>query len=209
MISSDTVYLTVCSWRYSTISIVICSPTRRGKTLKRLSGRTAACLVSPPGVLSCVCRRVNDPPADFDNESEWDGTGRNSALADKGKGVGEELEEYEDEEQLATVTVVEEFDPDTFLYGKPSGPESTDDQSPPRPDKIPSRSHPPQPAKATSKDTSKAKVKAKMSTKVNNVKYQTSAARKAERAKQHRRKTEKAERAGGKASRRGGSKGRR
>ena len=37
---------------------------------------------------------------------------------DKGKRKARELEEeYEDEEQVATVTVVEDFDPETLIYG--------------------------------------------------------------------------------------------
>jgi len=48
-----------------------------------------------------------------EEDEEWTGI---SDSPENGKGVQKE-EEYEDEEMLATVTVVEDFDPDSFILG--------------------------------------------------------------------------------------------
>jgi ribosomal RNA-processing protein 17 len=118
----------------------------------------------------------------------------------------EREEEYEGEEQLATVTVVEDFDPATLIYGSP----------------VPARH-----ATILEKDGTQRKMnqttetvvtrakiapakaaQAKASNRAKEVKYQTTAARRAEKRKQLARHTEKAERAGGKQQRKR-SKGRR
>jgi len=108
-------------------------------------------------------------------------------------GKAQELEdEYEDEEQLATVTVVEDFDPDALLHP------SDRTISTPRPVHEPHHTKP----KLKDKDAAAQKrMQTKVVAKAKDIKYHTNAGRKAERSKQLRRKTEKAERAGGKASR--------
>ncbi|KAG7446207.1 uncharacterized protein BT62DRAFT_1005512 [Guyanagaster necrorhizus] len=118
-----------------------------------------------------------------DEEEEWHGI-----TEFKGKQKGKQKEqEYEDESHLATVAVVEDFDPDMLIHGplKSGGaaPSVPSDISPPT---VP-RTKPPSP--------SKTKVKAK-------VRYQTKGVRKMEQTKQRARRREKAELAGGKAARR-------
>lgn len=101
-------------------------------------------------------------------------------------------EEYEGEEQLATVTVVEDFDP-TSLHEPLQN----------------SRGHKPEFASSPSAPREKGKEKSQLHNTVvktkpaknRKPKYQTKAARAADRAKQRARHKEKAERAGGKASR--------
>jgi ribosomal RNA-processing protein 17 len=105
--------------------------------------------------------------------------------------------EYEGEEQLATVTVVEDFDPATFLHGPPS---STPADRPDAPSPMPVKSKGKERAQ---NDPLKPKRKAKKTEKTKSIRYQTKAARLAERSKQRARRTEKAERAGGKSSRKG------
>lgn len=97
-------------------------------------------------------------------------------------------EEYEDEDMLATVTVVEDFDPDTFIHGPrlKSDPTSSASSAPP-----------PVPSKQKS-ERPKRKPKPKK------VRYETKDDRKVERTKQRARRTEKAELAGGKAARKKG-----
>ncbi|KIK97370.1 hypothetical protein PAXRUDRAFT_31830 [Paxillus rubicundulus Ve08.2h10] len=121
------------------------------------------------------------------NEEEWDGIS------------GDELEEeFEGDEQLATVTVVEDFDPSALLYGPPKTSlfRVSDDTPPQR-----------LTAKVKAKEKEKPKKDAingkSKSKKSERVKYQTKGARLAERSRQRARRTEKAERAGGKASRKG------
>ncbi|KAF9237517.1 nucleolar protein 12-domain-containing protein [Melanogaster broomeanus] len=122
--------------------------------------------------------------------------------SDSGEGVGipgedenELEEEFEGEEQLATVTVVEDFDP-SLLHGAPKTSLHPVNGNTPMHQIT---------AKANGKYKSKTdaihtKSKSKKSAKV---KYQTKAARLADRSRQRARRTEKAERAGGKASRKG------
>lgn len=134
--------------------------------------------------LWCVCFTLHPSCCKFtqtgshnEEEEEWPGvTPTTSKQRD---------EEYEDEEVLATVTVVEDFDPDTILHG------------PPRPTSPTSKAVPPPPI---SKPTPPKKPKAQK------IRYQTKGARTADRRKQLVRKNEKAERAGGKASRERSSK---
>lgn len=103
---------------------------------------------------------------------------------EKGK---QKEEEYEDEEILATVTVVEDFDPDSFIHG----PRIKTDPATRQP--LPMEIKPP--TKPSRDATLKKKSKSKK------IRYETKDARKLERTKQRARRTEKAELAGGKASR--------
>ncbi|KAG0706084.1 nucleolar protein 12-domain-containing protein [Suillus ampliporus] len=120
---------------------------------------------------------------------------------DEGMGFsGNEVNgEYEGEEQLATVTVVEDFDPATFLHGPPiTGSAPTDQLDTPSPTFVK-----PKGKEKAQNDPLKPKRKAKKNEKTKSVKYQTKSARLVERSKQRARRTEKAERAGGKSSRKG------
>ncbi|KZP18672.1 hypothetical protein FIBSPDRAFT_1045979 [Athelia psychrophila] len=115
--------------------------------------------------------------------------------------TGPAEEEFEDEEQLATVTVVEDFDPDTIIHG----PTRVDAD----PDAKPKQRFAPL-SKGKSKALSianaeqrKAAAKANMAVKAKkskpkNTPYETKADRGIEKRKQRARRTEKAERAGGK-----------
>ncbi|KAJ7594422.1 nucleolar protein 12-domain-containing protein [Mycena floridula] len=113
------------------------------------------------------------------DEEEWDG------ISDKGK-QKEQEHDYEDEQVVATVAVVEDFDPDSIIYGE-SEPNPSATSSVPRPPSQSSK--PPVSKNRPSKPKSKK------------VRYQTKDARRADRVKQRGRRTEKAELAGGKASR--------
>ncbi|KIM69191.1 hypothetical protein SCLCIDRAFT_1208616 [Scleroderma citrinum Foug A] len=112
-------------------------------------------------------------------------TGGNASDTDE---IGEE---YEGEEQLATVTVVEDFDPASLLHGplQNSRGHSSDLASSPSASRVKERIQ------------HETVVIQRKSTKNRKPKYQTKATRAAERAKQKARHTAKAERAGGKASR--------
>ncbi|KAG6879663.1 hypothetical protein C0992_013199 [Termitomyces sp. T32_za158] len=115
-------------------------------------------------------------------DDEWTGI----STSDKGK---KKEEEYEDEEVTATVTIVEDFDPDTFIYGS----RTINDT-----EKLePSSSTTPPVKSSTQEHQSVLRKKVKSQ----KVRYQTKDERKAERTKQRARRTEKAELAGGKASR--------
>lgn len=122
----------------------------------------------------------------------------------KGKQRDLEMEdEYSDEEQHATVTVVEDFDPQALLHGPStlSKPDDEDESAekpsvPLEPKKKPSRGNL---SSVSSPDI--RKTQAKVVKKAKDIKYQTKAARQADKKKQQRRKVEKAERAGGKSSR--------
>ncbi len=105
--------------------------------------------------------------------------------------------EYSDEEQLATVTVVEDFDPSVLLYHPTaSGAELPAERSSPQPPPL---------SLSLSRENLKASRKndglATATKKLKKVRYETRAARKATRSTQRARRTEKAERAGGKAAR--------
>ena len=114
-----------------------------------------------------------------DDEEEWIGIQGSSSTKEQ---------EYEDEEVLATVTVVEDFDLDTLIHG-PS--------TPTEPSTIPAVStSKPHPVIPKTRPTSvKKKVREKK------IRYETKDARKVERTKQRVRRKEKAELAGGKGSR--------
>ncbi|TFL01520.1 nucleolar protein 12-domain-containing protein [Pterulicium gracile] len=127
------------------------------------------------------------------DDDEWEGLGRSG----KGKGKAKD-EEYETEETIATVTVVEDFDPDELLHA-PSDANARDKDTHARPEpRLPVASKPARP-----KSTAGAPKKKKSSS---SSKYGTNASRKHDRNKQFKRRTEKAERAGGKASRSRGPK---
>ena len=103
-------------------------------------------------------------------------------------------EEYENEEQVATVTVVEDFDIDALIHAEPPS-ERPNLGSPSNRDQTKPLEH--RKSKSTTTgDTSKKKV-----TSAKKIRYETKAARLAEKKKQRVRKLEKAARAGGKRSR--------
>lgn len=134
------------------------------------------------------------------SEDQWDGIDEETSQAD------EREDEYEDEEQLATVTVVEDFDPEELLHGQNTALRPQDDADVSKP--LPSTQ------KMVEKNENFAmaqsvRFRTKMAKKAKGIKYQTNAARKLERAKQQKRKHEKAERAGGKATRTKAARGRR
>ncbi|PPQ63470.1 hypothetical protein CVT24_005127 [Panaeolus cyanescens] len=121
---------------------------------------------------------------DDDDDEEWSGI-------DNSQSVNRQHdEEYENEETLATVTIVEDFDPDTIIHGPPKS-ENTSEVALPRPQSTIG----PSPKKGPIESAKKKKVREKK------IRYQTKDARKREQVKQRARRTEKAERAGGKASR--------
>ena len=99
-------------------------------------------------------------------------------------------EEYEDEEMLATVTVVEDFDPDTIVHGPPKP------NHPPiaQPDHL-------EPLKPKLSRQLQSNTGSSKKSRPRKIPYETSDARKKERTKQRARRTEKAELAGGKAAR--------
>ncbi|KAH9022244.1 hypothetical protein EDB84DRAFT_513661 [Lactarius hengduanensis] len=105
--------------------------------------------------------------------------------------AGLEQETYSDEEQLATVTIVEDFDPSTLIHGPTS---SSEPQAPFQP--PPSS---PQKGRERVKDGEEGRKTSKR--KNATVRYETKAARRAAQVKQRARRTEKAELAGGKAAR--------
>ncbi|KAF9066162.1 nucleolar protein 12-domain-containing protein [Rhodocollybia butyracea] len=116
---------------------------------------------------------------------------------DEWRGISESNEqkekEYEDEEVLATVAIVEDFDPDTLLHG-PTKPEASSSS-------LPAPAPPHRKKSSDSQPSKKPKPK--------KIRYQTKDARKADRTKQRARRTEKAELAGGKASRKSSKGGKR
>ena len=127
---------------------------------------------------------------------------------DKGKQRAAEVEdEYEDEEQLATVTIVEDFDPHELLHGPQNvrvhqEVVAEDSDGPP----ISTSARHTSTRLGAQTPSSSKKPQSRVAKKPKEIKYQTQVARKIERAKQRRRSTEKAERAGGKAARRKSSK---
>lgn len=106
-----------------------------------------------------------------DDEEEWTGIQESSSTK-------EQEQEYEDEEVLATVTVVEDFDIDTFIHG-PS--------TPTEPTTIPSvsTSKPHSVIPKTRLTSAKKKVREKK------IRYETKDARKVERTKQRMRRRKK------------------
>jgi ribosomal RNA-processing protein 17 len=125
--------------------------------------------------------------SDSDGDEEWTGINDGSEK--------HEQEQYENEEHLATVTIVEDFDPDTIIHGSRTiAPRTTtnanstlqyDDRKASKPIQKLGIPH---------------KTKSKPRTKVH---YETKDARKLERTKQRARRTEKADLAGGKVKAKG------
>jgi ribosomal RNA-processing protein 17 len=107
---------------------------------------------------------------DHDNDDDWGGISESQHNSDH------VADRFEDEEHLATVTVVEDFDPDTLIHGPLK----------PNPKPVPEYSH-----KHRRRDSSKS---------TGNIRYQTNAARKADRVMQRARRNEKAELACGSKS---------
>ena len=105
-----------------------------------------------------------------------------SAPESDGEEDREEEMEYEDEEQLAVVTVVEDFNPEFSVHPAPRL--STDESG------------------RNAAVSSKAPRPRSTKNKPKKIRYETQAARKVEKTKQRARRAEKAERAGGKRSRR-------
>ncbi|CAL1707443.1 unnamed protein product [Somion occarium] len=122
------------------------------------------------------------------------------ATRSKGKQKAEIEDEYEDEEQLATVTVVEDFDPEALLHAPVPTSKRTDVDGTDR-SSLSRRQPEVKPKSHVTPSVDVKKTHAKVAKKAKDIKYQTKSARNAERTKQRRRKVEKAERAGGKASR--------
>ncbi|KAI5123950.1 hypothetical protein M0805_006363 [Coniferiporia weirii] len=166
---------------------------------------------------------------DDSDVDEHGGTGfEGFSTSDKGKGKA--TQEFEDDEQLATVTVIEEFDPDSlrhmsttyqtsperlhahsegsFAASTPSS-KSLSRQDFTQHSGVRREVGQPQQAKAHARANSTNIPAKKMPPK--KIAYETKAARKATRQKQRARKTEKAELAGGKPRRKerggGGKKG--
>ncbi|KAJ2928291.1 hypothetical protein H1R20_g8792, partial [Candolleomyces eurysporus] len=120
---------------------------------------------------------------DAGDDDEWHGVTPSSAT--------EKDAQYQGEEVVATVTVVEDFDPSTLTTAGPVPAQGTSEEfTEPNSTSKPPSSHEKPPSKLA-----KRKVKEKK------IYYETKQARKHQREKQRGRKLEKAERAGGKASR--------
>ncbi|KAJ8076552.1 hypothetical protein PM082_000975 [Marasmius tenuissimus] len=135
------------------------------------------------------------------DETEWTGISGTRSDSER-EGHVEQEQEYADEEVLATVAVVEDFDPDALLHGPvPSDSQTRSPASPPHPSTSKSKS-----TATTSRLNSKAEasIKRKPKSAPKKIKYETKGARKAEKSKQRARRAEKAELAGGKAARKKG-----
>jgi ribosomal RNA-processing protein 17 len=127
-------------------------------------------------VISLKLQSTSKYDIDNEEEEEWAGICAEEYERD---------EEYEDEEILATVTVVEDFDPDTIIHG------------PPKPDHLTLALPEPKPKLSRQLQFNTGEKKSRQ----RKIPYETSDARKKERTKQRARRTEKAELAGGKAAR--------
>lgn len=120
---------------------------------------------------------------DIDNdEEEWTGISSKDNERD---------EEYEDEEMLAIVTVVEDFDPDMIIHG----PSKLDNLPIGTPDRLEIKSSRQPQSNTGHRPPLRKKLRERK------IPYETSDARKKERTKQRARRTEKAELAGGKTAR--------
>lgn len=152
-------------------------------------GTVGKCLVYARPSPTHLLLRTAEPMPSLNSDGEdddWNGVSSSS----KGK---QKQQEYEDEEVLATVAVVEDFDPDSLIHG-------TD------PIPRPSENVHPVPVKSVPRTSNPQSVPSKSKSRPQKIRYQTKDARKHEKSKQHTRKLEKAELAGGKASRRKGVK---
>lgn len=162
----------------------VCCVSKLWKMPLRLKRRTGQTQVGPSSVRNFRSNAQLGTPVE-QNDDEWHGIPGSPQFDDLARD-----EEYVNEEIIATVTVVEDFDPAALIHG-PSQPKSSSD--PPCSihsdhDLIPPRL---QPAPHTTPNKLKPK----------KIRYETKDARKREQIKQRARKTEKAELAGGKASR--------
>jgi len=115
-------------------------------------------------------------------------------------------DEYENEEQVATVTVVEDFDMDALIHAEPPSEHPIPGSSKRDQDQTSRPEHRAKKSKSTTTNNATGTSK-KGATSAKKIKYETKAARLAEKKKQQARKFEKAARAGGKQSR--SSRGRR
>jgi ribosomal RNA-processing protein 17 len=130
---------------------------------------------------------IRNPDVESDQES-WSGITSRLDLE------REREHEYSDEEQLATVTVVEDFDPSALLHRATTSDDGGDTELPAA-ERRPLLPQPPPGMASRSRKDQDGPGKKKV------VRYETKAARRATRATQRTRRTEKAERAGGKAAR--------
>jgi ribosomal RNA-processing protein 17 len=134
-----------------------------------------------------------DPESD---DEEWHGIA-------SAKSNDEQEAAYSDEEQLATVTIVEDFDPSTLIHG-PAFSEPQAELAPFPPRRVDLKDGERKKDDESGKGTGKRKNVTTTTTttkKKKKVRYETKAARRASQAKQRARRTEKAELAGGKAAR--------
>ncbi|KAI0051193.1 hypothetical protein FA95DRAFT_1554767 [Auriscalpium vulgare] len=137
------------------------------------------------------------------DDDDWAGFGSSS----KPTSAPPEAEaEFSDEEQMATVTVVEDFDPSSLIHGTP--PDLSQDVSPSAPHPNAkgkgraTRDHEGDGAPSLKPGVKSVKAAMKqVKSSVKKIKYEGKSARLREQSKQRARRTEKAERAGGKASR--------
>jgi len=114
-------------------------------------------------------------------------------ISDKAKGKQKETaDEYQDDEQLATVTIVEDFDPDELIHGPPN---QADARTVPNHRPAPTT---PKPIADRSKKVDKSKKRK------GKIRYESRDARRLERAKQRAKRAKKAELAGGKDARQKG-----
>lgn len=166
------------------------APTRTGRTSSKECQRGGRSFWSTP---RCVtCHNLHDLHSLIAQEDSM----VNLERTHNEKTQEEELE-FEDEEQLAVVTVVEDFSADSLRHPNPPLPLVNEFRSPEGEKPGTSQS-----TEQKSKEKEASKAKSKLKAKSNKVRYETKAARKVERTKQRARKTEKAERAGGKQKRR-------
>ena len=140
--------------------------------------------------------RVKTTFTDVESDQEsWTG------IASPSSSVPADQHEYSDEEQLATVTVVEDFDPSMLLY-HPAATNTTttsDVVEPPAAERQTTLLRSGGKASRNLPVTEPAKKARSVRERV--VRYETKAARRATRTTQRARRTEKAELAGGKAAR--------
>lgn len=132
------------------------------------------------------------------DESENDSITRSSPLAEKGKGKA--AAEYEDEEQLATVTIIDELDPDALHEAPPTFGDADDasgssSEAPEMSRRLLDRSRKGAqselPFQRVSNKGESARSNKKTSERQKKIAYETKAARRAARTKQRGRMKEK------------------
>ena len=125
-------------------------------------------------------------------------------MARERKGVkGREVQEYEDEETLATVTVIEDCEPEAFRHVHSAATKTWSTSS----DFVEGvKSSQIQSGVDQLREKKRGEMKAKEKSRPKKTAYETKAVRKAARLKQQARKLEKAELAGGKVRRRASGK---